>query len=257
MRIANTGRAIFPVTIIGLGSIGLLPPNLGSLWRPEPKTSPGSLLVSFSAFISFATGVGLLFRRTSGTAARLLLATFLVWLLLFRLPNFLRLPAFVACWSVFPLAVMVAAAWVLYVWFATEWDRKYFGFVVGENGLRIAHMLYALSLIFFGSAHFIDVKDTLSLIPHWLPAHLFWAYFTGCAFIATGVAALTGLCARLAVTLSVVQLTLFLVLVWLPILATGSRNPFQWREAILNAALVAGAWVVAESYRCSSSLCRL
>ncbi|HEU5351608.1 MAG TPA: hypothetical protein VFU55_08425 [Terracidiphilus sp.] len=248
MRIVSTSRTIFAVTMIGLGIIGLLHHNLVSLWNPPTNSSAGSLLVAFSSLISLAAGFGLLFRRIAGIAARLLLATFLVWLLLFRLPNFLRLPAFAACWSVFPLAVMLAAAWVLYVWFATDWDRKYLGFVIGGNGLRIAHTLYGLCLIFFGSAHFIDLKDTLSLIPHWLPAHLFWAYFTGCAFIAAGVAALTGIWARLAVTLSVLQLTLFLVLVWVPIVATGSRNPFQWSETILNAALAAGAWVVAESY---------
>jgi hypothetical protein len=96
---------------------------------------------------------------------------------------------------------------------------------------------------------FIDVKDTISLIPNWLPGHLFWTYFTGCAFIAAGVAALTGVCARLAVTLSVLQITLFLVLVWLPIVATGSGNAFQWSETILNVALSAAVWVVADSYR--------
>jgi uncharacterized membrane protein len=149
---------------------------------------------------------------------------------------------------------MLAAAWVLYVWFATDWDRKYLSFVIGGNGLRVAHTLYGLSLTFFGAAHFIDVKDTLSLIPNWLPGHLFWAYFTGCAFIAAGVAALTGLCARLAVTLSVLQLALFLVLVWLPIVATGSKDPFQWSETILNVALLAGGWVVADSYRSMRAL---
>jgi hypothetical protein len=124
--------------------------------------------------------------------------------------------------------------------------------LIGSNGLRIARVLYGLSLVFFGAAHFIDVKDTLSLIPNWLPGHLFWAYFTGCAFIAAGAAALTGLCARLAVTLSVLQLTLFLVLVWVPIVAAGSRNPFHWSETILNIALMAGGWVVADSYSGSS-----
>jgi uncharacterized membrane protein len=144
---------------------------------------------------------------------------------------------------------MLAAALVLYAGFATDWDRDHLGYAVGGNGFRIARGLYGLSLIFFGAAHFIDVKDTVSLIPNWLPGHLFWAYFTGCAFIAAGIAALTGVCARLAVTLSVLQITLFLILVWLPIVATGSRNPFQWSETILNAALSAAGWVVADSYR--------
>jgi uncharacterized membrane protein len=249
MRIASTGHAIYAVTMIGLGIIGLLHHNFVPVWNPAPKVSAGGLLVWLSSLISLSAGIGLLIRRTAGAAARLLLATFLVWLLLFRLPNFLLEPAFIACWSVFPLAVMLAAAWVLYAWFATDWDRTYLSFAIGSNGFRIARSLYGLCLIFFGAAHFIDVKDTVSLVPNWLPGHLFWAYFTGCAFITAGIAALTCLCARLAVTLSVVQLTLFLVLVWLPIVAKGSRDPFQWSETILNVALVAGGWVVADSYR--------
>ena len=249
MRTASISRAIFAVTMIGLGIIGLLHRDFVPVWNPVPNVSASGLLVSLGSLISLAAGVGLLIRRMAGAAARLLLVTFLLWLLLFRLPNFLLLPAFAACWSVFPLSVMLAAAWVLYVWFATGWDRNHLSFVTGSNGLRIARVLYGLSLIFFGAAHFIDVKDTVSLIPNWLPGHLFWAYFTGCTFIAAGIAALTSLCARLAVTLSVLQITLFLFLVWLPIVATGSRNPFQWSETILNVALSAGGWVVADSYR--------
>ena len=42
---------------------------------------------------------------------------------------------------------------------------------------------------------------------------------------------------------------LFLLLVWIPIVATGSKIPFQWSETILNAVLVAAAWVVANSYK--------
>lgn len=248
-RIASTGRAIFAVTMIGLGIIGLLHRDFVPLWNPAPSVSGGGLLVSLVSLISLITGVGLLIRRAASAAARLLLATLLLWLLLFRLPNFLHLPVFAACWSVFPLTVMLAATWVLYVCFASDWDRSHLSFLIGSNGLRIARALYGLSLIFFGAAHFIDLKDTLSLIPNWIPGHLFWAYFTGCAFIAAGLAALTGVCARLAVTLSVVQITLFLLLVWVPIVATGSRNPFQWSETIVNVALSAAGWVIAESYR--------
>ena len=249
MRIASTDRAIFAVTIIGFGIIGLLHRDFVPIWNPAPYISAHHLFVLLGSLIFLAAGVGLLVRRMAVAAARLLLATFLLWLLLFRLPNFRLRPAFAACWSVFPLTVMLAAAWVLYVGSATDWDRRHLSFLVGSNGLRVARSLYGVSLIFFGAAHFIDLKDTLSLIPNWLPGHLFWAYFTGCAFIAAGIAILTSLCARLAVTLSVLQITLFLILVWLPIAATGSMNPFQWSETILNVALSAGGWVVADSYR--------
>jgi uncharacterized membrane protein len=250
MRIASIGHAIFAVTMIVLGAVGLLHPDFVPLWNPVPVNVPARvLLVYLSALISVASGIGLLFQPMAAIAARLLLTTLFLWLLLLRLPNFLLEPAFEACWSVFPLMIMLAAAWVLYVWFAADWDRKHLSFISSNNGLHIARVLYGLSLIFFGVAHFIDVKDTVSLIPHWLPSHLFWAYFTGCAFIAAGLATLIGFCARLAVTLSAFQIASFLFLVWVPIVATGSKDPFQWSETFLNAALLAGAWVMTDSYR--------
>lgn len=249
MRIGSIGHALYSVSMIGLGIVGLLYPDFVPVWNPVPAGVPlRELVIYLGALISLSSGISLIFPRVASVAARLLVATFFLWLLLFRLPNFFYRPLFEASWSVFPLAVMLAAAWVLYVRFATNWDRQYFRFITGNNGLPIGRALYGLSLVFFGVAHFVDVKDTVSLIPLWLPGHLFWAYFTGCAFIAAGTAVLTNRCARLAACLAALQIGLFLLLVWIPIVAAGSRVPFQWSETILNAALLAAAWVMAESY---------
>ena len=250
MRIASVGHAVFSATMIGLGIVGLLYRDFVPLWNPVPASVPArELFVYLGALISLTSGIGLLVPRMATIAARLLLATLLFWLLLFRLPNFFHASPFEACWSVFPLAVILAAAWVLHVWFASDWDRKHLSFISSNNGLRIARVLYGLSLIFFGMAHFLAVQATTPLVPKWLPAHLFWAYFTGCAFVAAGIAVLIGLYARMAAALSALQIALFLLLVWVPIVAVGSKVPFQWSETILNAALLAGAWIIADSYR--------
>jgi uncharacterized membrane protein YphA (DoxX/SURF4 family) len=250
MRIANTSHAAFAIIMMGVGVVGILHPDLMPVWNPIPGTGSAHELLTYCGIgVSLLCGVGLLVQRTAAMAARLLLGTFLIWMLLFRLPNFFRAPLFAACWSVFPLAVMLSGAMVLYVCFNAHWDREHFRSISSINALRTARIIYGLSLIFFGAAHFIDVKDTISLIPSWIPGHLFWAYFTGCAFIGAGISVVIGVFARLAAILSAVQIALFLFLVWIPIVAAGSKLPFQWSETFLNAALMGGAWVVADSYR--------
>jgi uncharacterized membrane protein len=251
MYFASVGHAVFATTMIALGILGLIKGDFAPIWNSVPKGLPArEILAYLCTFISLVCGIGLLWRRAATTAARVLFVYLLLWMLLIKVRYILLAPTVeVSYQSCGETAVTVAGAWVLYAWFAADWDRRRLGFAVGDKGVRMARVLYGLALIAFGLSHFAYVKETAPLVPAWLPAHVFWAYFTGCTYLAAGAAVLIGVYARLAAALSAVQMGMFLLLVWAPILAAGNVGAFQWGETVVNWALIAGAWVVADSYR--------
>lgn len=112
---------------------------------------------------------------------------------------------------------------------------------------EIARRLFGVCLLVFGISHVVYLKFTASLVPAWLPpSQVFWAWATGAAHIAAGLAILSGVMARRAAMLATAMFALFGLMVWLPAVlhAPGSRD--AWHETGVNWLLVGAAWCVAD-----------
>lgn len=135
MRVASWGHAVFAATMIALGIMGLITGGYAPIWLPVPRGVPArEVLAYLCAFVSLAAGIGLFWRRTAAVASRVLLGFLLAWLLLLDVPQLLLDPGMQLTWAACKTAVMVAAAWVLYVWCAGNRDRPRLGFATAIRG---------------------------------------------------------------------------------------------------------------------------
>jgi len=220
----------------GIGILGLVQGGFTPSWSGVPRSFPGREYVAWlCAVVSLLCGLGMLWKRSAVVASRALLGFLLFWLVVVRVYGLVRYPGLGTFWSIGDTAAMAGAAWVLYARLA------------GDTRLRIARVLYGFGMIPLGVAHFINFKGTAALVPGWLPWHEAFAFLTGCAFIAAGVAIIIGVQARLAATLSALQMGLFLLLVWVPVVLAGA-NAGQWQEFVGSWVLMAAGWAVADSY---------
>ena len=250
MRIASVGHAVFAVSLITLGILGLLTGDFTQVLQAVPKGVPGRAILPYvRVVILLACGIGVLWQPIAAPAARVLLAYLLLWTLLVKARFIFIAPTQeVVYQNLGESLVLVAGAWVLFAWFATDWDRRHLGFATGDRGVRIASVLYGIAMITFGLSHFAYLNNTAGLVPAWLPWHAGWAYFTGATYLAAAVAILIGVWARLAAALSTAQMGGFTLLVWVPTWLAGTLSTSQRGEFLGSWMLTAAAWVVADSY---------
>jgi uncharacterized membrane protein YphA (DoxX/SURF4 family) len=106
-------------------------------------------------------------------------------------------------------------------------------------------MLFAISMIVFGVQHFMYAPFIASLIPSWIPGHLFWAYFTGSALIVAGLSVATGIFAALAAALLGIMFFLWVLVLHAPRVVAQPRNGDEWTSAFVALAFAGGSCILA------------
>jgi len=108
-------------------------------------------------------------------------------------------------------------------------------------------LFYAAPLAAFGTEHFTLTKEIASIIPRWIPWHLFWAYFVGACFIAAGFSIVTRIQTHLAASLLALTFFLFVVLMDVPAWAHNPRDRIGLTLALRELAFSGGALALAAS----------
>jgi uncharacterized membrane protein YphA (DoxX/SURF4 family) len=242
-------QMLFALGIISVGILVLVYGYEVMLFSaPPPAWIPWLKGVGYaSGIIMVGTGAGLLFDRTARVSIRILLPFLLLWTLS-RVPVAIADPGREISWfAIGEVAVLAVGAWILFARLAELKPGSKLQPLVSERALRIARILFGLSLVTYGLAHFFEfAAHTVSLVPPWLPFRTAWADLTGAGQIAAGLGVLLSIFPRLAAASEAAMLSIFTILVWVPAIIT-TPTESNWVEFLFTFALAGACWVVAES----------
>jgi uncharacterized membrane protein YphA (DoxX/SURF4 family) len=82
--------------------------------------------------------------------------------------------------------------------------------------IPLGAILFAITIVSFGILHFMEAKDASTLVPSWIPYHMFWIYFCGAALIGSGVAIILKIKTGLFAALLGLMIFLWFILLHIP-----------------------------------------
>jgi uncharacterized membrane protein len=238
------GRLLAGFAMVALGAICLRYADFIMEWTPVPPQLPARAAVAYvHGSVLIVAGLGLFFERTVRLAALVLGSVWLLWTLV-------HVPRVIASWrtglgGLFEAFALTSGLFLLAV---------VAGPTVKRTEVLISRYCYAFCLPMLGVVHFLYPDAVANFIPKWIPAHLFWAYFTGVAFWAAGLAILSGVQARLGSRLLALMLSSWVLILHIPrvVAAVGDRH--EWDTLFLAVAQTGSAWIVAGSLERLQSL---
>jgi uncharacterized membrane protein len=119
--------------------------------------------------------------------------------------------------------------------------------------ITLGCVFIAVSLAVFAPEHFRGPEFVRNMVPSWMPAPVFWAYFVGCALLAAATSLTVRKFVRLSSTLLGWMFFLFVCLIYMPSALVHPRDRFAWAYALRDLSFAGGAWALAGAHSRASS----
>jgi len=242
------GSGLFGIGMLAFGVLNFVfgTPVLGL--EPLPDWLPAQTLWAYIiALLLVVGGVCVLSDRLRPRQSAIMLSGLLSLWLILQVPTLLANLHNGSKWtSAFECLALCSAAWVLAYALSdratvrTSWNGRLRRLAdIGRYG-------FGITLPVFGALHFIYWQYVASVIPGWIPGSpVFWAYFTGCAHVAAGLAILSGVQARLAATMLGIMFGSWVLIVHVPRVLASPHSQSEWTSLCVAIALCGGAWLMA------------
>src|SRR5262245_13472310 len=234
-KLPAIGRTFFAISLIAFGIQQFLYSDVvPGRPPPWPPAIPGQLVWVYLSGAAFAlAGAAIALGIRARGAAVVAGAMIFVWALLRNIPPAVADPNFGSAWTKLGKAVaLFGGAFAV----AGSLPRQIDGF------LYLGRVCVGAFLIASGVQHFLFAEFVATLVPAWIPGHLFWTYFAGVALIAGGAGLVFPPTARLAGAMSGLMIFLWLVMLHIPralAAADAASRRNEW-TAVFEALAVSG-----------------
>jgi hypothetical protein len=249
--VAQAGRYLFVIALGGFGLEHFIFMRSHFLRMVLPYTATGPVSAVLIGAILLAAGLSLASGKGACVAARVLGAALIVDFVIVHIPRMAGAPRDAGLRGLaFETLSVAAIAFVLAPMVASPRSES-----VPRGGLlglgttaEIGRYLFAVSLVVFAAMHFMLTRFIASLIPAWMPGHVFLAYFTGAGFIAAGLAIGAGRLVRPAGILLAAMFLIWVVTLHGPRVAHAITNGDEWASLFVAVAMAAGGLIVARAF---------
>jgi hypothetical protein len=114
-----------------------------------------------------------------------------------------------------------------------------------DKVVAFGRVCYAAPLAVFSGEHFASAHAIMQMVPIYMPARLFWAYFVGVCLLAASLSIVLNIEVRWSGTLLGIMFTLFVLMMDIPGAAANPKNRFGWTLAIRELSFASGAFALA------------
>jgi uncharacterized membrane protein len=244
---ARFGRICFAIGMAAFGVQYLLYGRFVGGLPPAPPWTPGAPPLAYlTGAVLIAAGVSIAIRWKAHLSAILLGILFISCVVfLHGLHPLAILHNGVDRTRAFEPLALGAAALVLAGTLPTRNSGNQVSDVNTNRLIVTGCLLFAFSMVVFGIQHFMYAAFIATLIPSWIPAHLFWVYLTGAGFIAAAFTIAIRKFAWLGATLLGLMFLLWTLLLHAPRVARALHNGDEWASLFVALASAGASFVIA------------
>jgi uncharacterized membrane protein len=225
-NLSKLGRVFYGTAIAGMGFLAIYYRDFPYMLIP-PKHSwiPGLVMLAYiSGAMLILAGACIVLEKKTRLVSLLLGSVLLLIFCFYFIPYQLLVSSEYMHFGDWENAAkelaLCSGAFVIAGCFSEKNENPFAGFL--GKLTPFGAIFFSITIISFGTDHFLFAKEAAGYVPSWVPNHLFWMYLTGTALISSGIAIILKIKARLAATLLGSMIFIWFIILHIPYVMASS-----------------------------------